>query len=102
VSPYEHAAVLVVDGVGEVHSTTLWEGRGSTSCACSRASTSPTRSACCTQGLTAWLGFAVNEGEYKVMGLAAWGKPRFREEFARIIQLHPDGATRWTSGASRT
>ena len=42
--------------------------------------------------LTAYLGFEVNEGEYKVMGLAAFGTPRFRDEFARLITIHRDGS----------
>jgi hypothetical protein len=91
VSPYEHAAVLVVDGVGEVHSTTLWEGRGS-QLRLLASIDFPHSLGLLYAGLTAWLGFAVNEGEYKVMGLAAWGKPRFRAEFERIVQLHADGA----------
>jgi carbamoyltransferase len=91
VSPYEHAAVLVVDGVGEVHSTTLWEGRG-TELRMLASIDFPHSLGLLYAGLTAWLGFAVNEGEYKVMGLAAWGKPRFREAFARIIKLEEDGA----------
>lgn len=91
VSPFEHAAVLVVDGVGEVHSTTLWEGRGG-QLRMLASIDFPHSLGLLYAGLTAWLGFAVNEGEYKVMGLAAWGKPRFREEFARIIKLEEDGA----------
>jgi carbamoyltransferase len=45
--------------------------------------------------MTAWLGFAVNEGEYKVMGLAAWGTAGargLRDAFGRLITLHEDGA----------
>jgi carbamoyltransferase len=91
VSPYADAAVLVVDGVGEHSSTTLWHGHdrelrqlGSVDF--------PHSLGLLYAGLTAYLGFAVNEGEYKVMGLAAWGKPRLRDEFARLIQLHDDGS----------
>lgn len=91
VSPYEHAAVLVVDGVGEVHSTTLWEGRGS-QLRMLASIDFPHSLGLLYAGLTAWLGFAVNEGEYKVMGLAAWGQPRLRAEFERIVQLYADGA----------
>ena len=91
VSPYEHAAVLVVDGVGEVHSTTLWEGRGR-ELRMLESIDFPHSLGLLYAGLTAWLGFAVNEGEYKVMGLAAWGKPRFYEEFKKVVQLHADGS----------
>ena len=41
---------------------------------------------------TAFLGFEVNEGEYKVMGLAAFGTPRYRAELDRLIRRHPDGS----------
>jgi carbamoyltransferase len=91
VSPYPDAAVLVVDGVGEHSSTTLWHGRdrelrqlGSVDF--------PHSLGLLYAGLTAYLGFAVNEGEYKVMGLAAWGQPRLRDEFAKLIELHDDGS----------
>lgn len=43
-------------------------------------------------GLTAYLGFEVNEGEHKVMGLAAYGAPTLREPFERIVQLAGDGS----------
>src|SRR5262249_62197803 len=42
--------------------------------------------------LTAWLGFEVNEGEYKVMGLAAFGEARFRDAFRRLVRLGDDGS----------
>jgi len=42
--------------------------------------------------LTAYLGFPVNEGEYRVMGLAAWGTPTRQAEFDRLIQQTADGA----------
>lgn len=91
VSPYDDAAVLVVDGVGEAHSTTLWEGRGRDLRLLASVDF-PHSLGLLYAGLTAWLGFAVNEGEYKVMGLAAWGQPRLRDAFARIVRLHADGA----------
>ncbi len=91
VSPYEDAAVLVVDGVGEAHSTTIWSGRGGA--LQHRDSIDfPHSLGLLYAGLTAWLGFAVNEGEYKVMGLAAWGRPTLREHFKKIIRLHDDGS----------
>jgi carbamoyltransferase len=91
VSPYDRAAVLVVDGVGEAHATTIWDGRGGDLRLVASVDF-PHSLGLLYAGLTAWLGFAVNEGEYKVMGLAAWGQPRLREQFARIVRLHPDGA----------
>ena len=90
-SPYEEAAVLVVDGVGEAHSTTLWRGRGG-ALELLESVDFPHSLGLLYAGLTAYLGFAVNEGEYKVMGLSAWGRPTLREAFARIVRLHADGS----------
>lgn len=90
-SPFADAAVLVVDGVGEAHSTTLWHGRDGELRLLASVDF-PHSLGLLYAGLTAWLGFPVNEGEYKVMGLAAWGRPHLRDEFAKIVTLHPDGA----------
>ena len=89
-SPFERAAILTVDAVGEETSTALWLGEGN---ALTRKEhvAFPHSLGLLYSALTAYLGFEVNEGEYKVMGLAAFGKPRFREEFARLISLRPDG-----------
>jgi len=91
VSPYEDAAVLVVDGVGEVHSTSIWDGHQGELRMLASVDF-PHSLGLLYAGLTAWLGFAVNEGEYKVMGLAAWGRTTLRPEFDRIIKLHADGS----------
>jgi carbamoyltransferase len=91
VSPYESAAVLVVDGVGEVHSTSIWDGHDGRLRMLASVDF-PHSLGLLYAGLTAWLGFAVNEGEYKVMGLAAWGRPTLRGEFDRVIHLHADGS----------
>ncbi|HEY0134323.1 MAG TPA: carbamoyltransferase N-terminal domain-containing protein [Nannocystis sp.] len=91
VSPYDSAAVLVVDGVGEVHSTSIWDGhQGELRMLASIDF--PHSLGLLYAGLTAWLGFAVNEGEYKVMGLAAWGRPTLRAAFDRVVHLHADGS----------
>ncbi len=90
-SAYNHAAVLVVDGVGEHSSTSLWQGQGANLRQLSTIDF-PHSLGLLYAALTAYLGFAVNEGEYKVMGLAAWGTPRFVDAFAKIITLHGDGS----------
>jgi carbamoyltransferase len=41
---------------------------------------------------TAFLGFEVNEGEYKVMGMAPYGDARYLDELHRIVKLHEDGS----------
>jgi carbamoyltransferase len=91
VSPYDEAAVLIVDGVGEHSSTTVWHGRGADLRPVERIEF-PHSLGLLYAALTSYLGFAVNEGEYKVMGLAAWGRDRYREQFTKLIQLHADGS----------
>lgn len=90
VSPYPEAAVLTVDGVGESVSTALWHGRDRT-LACLGELHYPHSLGLLYAALTAYLGFEVNEGEYKVMGLAAYGTPRFEDELRRVIRLDDDG-----------
>lgn len=90
-SPFDEAAILTVDGVGEWATTASWVGRGS--------EIKPLREIHFPHSLgllysvfTAFLGFEVNEGEYKVMGLAAWGEPRFRAEIDRVFRQAADGS----------
>jgi len=90
-SPFEKAAVLTVDGVGECATTTIWKGEGSALTALGHIDF-PHSLGLLYGALTAYLGFEVNEGEYKVMGLAAFGAPRFRDEFAKLLTLRDDGS----------
>ena len=90
-SPFETAAVLTVDGVGESATTTLWKGEGSTLTHLGDIAF-PHSLGLLYGALTAYLGFEVNDGEYKVMGLAAYGKPRYREEFSRLFTQHADAS----------
>ena len=43
---------------------------------------------------TAYLGFEVNEGEYKVMGMAAYGKPRYVDKVRKLVHISSDGSYR--------
>lgn len=89
-SPHENAAVLAVDGVGEWATTSLWRGVGNTLEPVSEVRF-PHSLGLLYSTLTAHLGFAVNEGEYKVMGMAAYGKPVFREQLDRLLRLDASG-----------
>jgi carbamoyltransferase len=94
VAPFDEAAVLIVDGVGEHNSTTIWHGHG-TRLRALESIDFPHSLGLLYAALTAYLGFEVNEGEYKVMGLAAWGRAGhedLRERFAKLIRLHDDGS----------
>lgn len=90
-SPWSDAAILTVDGVGTWATTTLSEGRDGVVTELDRT-LFPHSLGLLYAGITGWLGFRVNEGEYKVMGLAAYGEPRLRAAFARLLQLGPRGA----------
>jgi carbamoyltransferase len=90
-SPFARAAVLTVDGVGEETSTAIWNGEGTELSLVERL-LFPHSLGLLYAAFTAYLGFAVNEGEYKVMGLAAFGQPRFRDELSRCVRLGADGS----------
>lgn len=90
-SPFERAAVLTVDGVGEDATTAIWKGDGA-SLTCLGELRFPHSLGLLYGALTAYLGFEVNEGEYKVMGLAAYGQPRLREQFSNLFTAHADGS----------
>ena len=90
-SHFEEAAVLTLDGVGEAMTTGIWYGQGNR-LDCLASIHYPHSLGLLYAGLTAYLGFEVNEGEYKVMGLAAFGTPRFKEEFGKLIKLAADGS----------
>lgn len=90
-SPFERAAIVTVDGVGEDISTAIWHGRGQ-DLHCIESISYPHSLGLFYAALTAYLGFEVNEGEYKVMGLAAFGKPRFQDEFSKLLNVYSDGS----------
>ena len=92
-SPYQDAAVLIADGVGEFATTTLWSGRG-TELKRLASIDYPHSLGLLYAAITAYLGFAVNRGEQKVMGLAAFGQPRFQAEFAKLLEIDPSGGIR--------
>ena len=91
-SPFETAAVLTVDGVGEWSTATLGVGSGN-SLTISDEQRFPHSVGLLYSTFTAFLGFEVNEGEYKVMGMAPYGEPRYVEDIWKIVKLHPDGST---------
>ena len=73
-SPFNHAAVLCVDGVGEWDTVTLWECKNNEYILLENVEF-PTSLGLLYSAITAYLGFKPNEGEYKVMGLAPYGNP---------------------------
>lgn len=93
-SPFEEAAVLTIDGVGEWTTTSLGRGEGNRIALLSELHF-PHSLGLLYSAFTYYLGFRVNSGEYKVMGLAPYGEPRFREIIlSELIDLRSDGSFR--------
>lgn len=101
-SPFDEAAVLTIDGVGEWTTTTLgtaksvWKGEsGSNSINLFHEERFPHSLGLLYSAFTAYLGFHVNNGEYKVMGMAPYGEPRYVEQVQKLFQQNPaDGSFR--------
>ena len=90
-SGWDEAAVLTVDGVGEWASTSLYRGDGEGLTLLDEV-VFPHSLGMIYSAFTAFLGFRVNNGEYKVMGMAPFGTPRFADKVRKVLQLRPDGS----------
>ncbi|MDO8504541.1 MAG: carbamoyltransferase C-terminal domain-containing protein, partial [Candidatus Liptonbacteria bacterium] len=90
-SPYKKAAILTVDGVGEWACTTIGVGEEN-GIKILKEIRFPHSLGLLYSALTAFLGFEVNEGEYKVMGMAPYGKPRYTEKVRKLIRFFDDGS----------
>jgi len=91
-SPFERAAVVCVDGVGEWQTTTIWHGRGAELKLVDSISY-PHSLGLLYSAFTYYCGFKVDSGEYKLMGLAPYGRPRFADVIrSELIHLRPDGS----------
>lgn len=93
VSPFEEAAILTVDGVGELATTTCGSGRGNR-IEINREITYPDSLGLLYTAITTWLGFEANRGEGKVMALAGFGEPTLLERFRDMVAVAPDGSYR--------
>lgn len=93
-SPFEEAAVLTMDGVGEWATTSLAIGKGS-DLRIHREIHFPHSLGLLYSAFTYYTGFKVNSGEYKVMGLAPYGEPRYAQMILdHLIDVKPDGSFR--------
>lgn len=93
VSPFENAAILTVDGVGEWSTSTWGVGRG-TQIELLFETRFPHSLGLFYSAYTYYLGFKVNSAEYKVMGLAPYGQPRFYDRVRETIEWKSDGSFR--------
>src|SRR3954468_13839061 len=97
-SPFKEAAILTLDGVGEWATTTAGIGRGR-NLEITREIHFPHSLGLLYSALTYHLGFKVNSGEYKVMGLAAYGEPKYAQLMMdKLIDIKPDGSFRLDLG----
>jgi carbamoyltransferase len=90
-SPFEEAAILTVDGVGEWITGTWGVGRGN-EIQLKKQIEFPHSIGLLYSTFTAFLGFEVNEGEYKVMGMAPYGQPRYVEKVWKLVHQNADGS----------
>ena len=93
-SPFDEAVVLTLDGVGEWATTTVALGRGN-SCEIVKEIHFPHSLGLLYSAFTYYMGFKVNSGEYKVMGLAPYGEAVYKDLILdKLIDLRPDGSFR--------
>jgi carbamoyltransferase len=91
-SPFDEAAILTIDGVGEWSTATWGVGRGNQIELCQELRF-PNSLGLLYSAFTYYCGFKINSGEYKLMGLAPYGQPRYADEIlTKVVQLHVDGS----------
>jgi len=93
-SPFARAAILCIDGVGEWATTTTWTGKDNTLTALWEIRF-PHSLGLLYAAVTYYTGFKINSGEYKVMGLAPYGRPIYVKTILdNLVDLKPDGTLR--------
>jgi len=96
-APYQDAAVVTIDGVGEWttaslgHATANWNGQGQNHINLTDELRFPHSLGLLYSAFTAYLGFRVNNGEYKVMGMAPYGTPKYMDDVYKVVKVDNDG-----------
>lgn len=90
-SPYKDAAILTIDGAGEWTTSTMGVGRDR-KIEVLKEIRFPHSLGLLYSAFTAYCGFEVNEGEYKLMGMHPYGKPRYVDKIYEIIDVADDGS----------
>lgn len=90
-SSFSSTAILTIDGVGEYQTTALWKAKNG-NIELLKDIHFPHSLGLFYSTCAAYLGFKVNEDEYKLMGLAAYGKPTYLNKIKRIISVKVDGS----------
>ena len=87
------SAIITADGVGEWTTTAWGVGRG-TSIEMKKEIRFPHSVGLLFSAITAYLGFRVNDAEWKVMGLAPYGQPKYLDKFRQVVDIKDDGSIR--------
>ncbi len=90
-SPFKESAILTVDGVGEWSTATYGKGVGN-DISLFKEIRFPHSLGLLYSAFTYYLGFKVNSAEYKVMGLAPYGEPKYYDKIRQLIDIRPDGS----------
>ena len=91
-SPYDEAAILTMDGVGEWDTASIGHGKGN-KIEMLKTTAFPHSLGLLYSAFTYFTGFRVNSGEYKLMGLAPYGEPKYVDVILKhLIDLKPDGS----------
>lgn len=90
-SPFEEAAIVTIDGVGEWTTATIGVGEGN-QVKILKEMKFPHSVGLLYSVYTAFLGFEVNEGEYKVMGMAPYGQPKYADKVWKTVTMNEDGS----------
>ena len=91
-SPYDEAAIMTLDGVGEWTTSALGVGRGNR-LSLTREMQFPHSLGLLYSAMTYYCGFRVNSGEYKLMGLAPYGRPIYKDAITRhLVDIKHDGS----------
>ena len=97
-SPFDEAAIVTMDGVGEWTTASIGRGRAQWTDGTENSIELwdelrfPHSLGLLYSAFTAYLGFRVNSGEYKVMGMAPYGQPRYIDEVHKVVQVSDDGS----------
>lgn len=90
-SGFQNSAIITCDGVGEWTTTTYGVGRGNDIEVFSEIKF-PHSLGLLYSTFTAFLGFEVNDGEYKVMGMAPYGEPKYLDKVRKLVKVYSDGS----------
>ncbi|MCL4142790.1 UNVERIFIED_CONTAM: hypothetical protein GTU68_021026, partial [Idotea baltica] len=90
-SPFEESAILTVDGAGEWSTSTMGVGRGN-KIEIIKEMRFPHSLGLLYSAFTAYCGFEINEGEYKLMGMHPYGEPKYVDKIYELLQVGEDGS----------